>query len=195
MNKTYYRFFGGLLTAQERWLNRMARQGLRLVETGKLSYTFAPCTPGQYQYRVEFVGQKSREGGEDYAAFLEEFGYRTFFKNINLNFSVGKVQARPWADQGGRLATNGRTYNRELLIVEGPGEEPLQLRTTYEDRVGYCTTLQRPWLYAFLAALLFSALLESPAVGLVLAAVCLVPLALFQREKAHLRRKARTQEW
>lgn len=26
-------------------------------------------------------------------------------------------------------------------------------------------------------------------------AVCLVPLALFQREKTHLRRKARTQEW
>ena len=194
MNKTYYRFFGGLMASQERWLNRMAQQGLRLVETGKLSYTFAPCQPGQYQYRVEYVGNKSRQGGEEYAEFLEGFGYRTFFKNINLNYSVGKVQLRPEADPGGRLATNRTTYNRELLIVEGPGGEPLQLWTTHEDRLTYCKTLQKPWLVAAIAAVLLGVLTESSA-GFVLAAVCLVPLALFQREKHFLRRQAQTQEW
>ena len=39
-------------------------------------------------------------------------------KNINLNYSVGKVRWRPWAEIGGRIATNTTTFNRELLIVE-----------------------------------------------------------------------------
>ena len=30
----------------------------------------------------------------------------------------GKVRLRPWAEKGGRIATNATTFNRELLIVE-----------------------------------------------------------------------------
>ena len=45
-------------------------------------------------------------------------GYSVFYKNINLNYSVGKVRWRPWAEIGGRIATNTTTFNRELLIVE-----------------------------------------------------------------------------
>ena len=40
MSKTCYRFFGGLLTAQENWLNKMSERGYRLVQTGKLLYKF-----------------------------------------------------------------------------------------------------------------------------------------------------------
>lgn len=31
----YYRFFGGLLTAQEHWLNKMSEKGYRLIRTEK----------------------------------------------------------------------------------------------------------------------------------------------------------------
>ena len=31
MSKKYYRFFGGLLTAQEDWLNKMSEKGYRLI--------------------------------------------------------------------------------------------------------------------------------------------------------------------
>lgn len=34
MSKKCYRFFCGLLTAQENWLNKMSEKGYRLVQTG-----------------------------------------------------------------------------------------------------------------------------------------------------------------
>ena len=67
---------------------------------------------------MEFIGQKSKANAEDYHDFLEEMGYSVFYKNINLNYSVGKVRWRSWAEIGGRIATNTTTFNRELLIVE-----------------------------------------------------------------------------
>ena len=112
-----YRFFGGLLRSQEKWLNKMAAKGFRLVRTGKLLYEFESCSPDEFQYRVEFIGQRSRANAEDYCCFLEDLGYKVFYKNINLNYSIGKVRLRPWAEKGGRIATNSTTYNRELLII------------------------------------------------------------------------------
>ena len=118
MNKKCYRFYGGLIASQEKWLNRMAKKGYRLIRAGKLFYEFEECKPGQVQYCVEFIGQKSKESAADYARFLEDCGYHVFFKNINLNWSVGKAVVRPWADKGGRIATNSTTFNLQLLIVE-----------------------------------------------------------------------------
>lgn len=40
MSKKCYRFFGGLLTVQKNWLNKMAEKGYRLIRTGKLLYEF-----------------------------------------------------------------------------------------------------------------------------------------------------------
>ena len=79
MKKKYYRFYGSLITAQARWLNRMAESGLRLVRAEKLLYEFEECEPGKYQYQVEFIGQKSMEGAKEYHDFLEDMGYRVFF--------------------------------------------------------------------------------------------------------------------
>ena len=36
MSKKYYRFFGGLLTAQEHWLNKMSEKGYRLIRAEKI---------------------------------------------------------------------------------------------------------------------------------------------------------------
>jgi hypothetical protein len=47
----------------------MSEKGFRLVRAGKLLYEFEPCTPGQYQYQVELVADKSKENAEDYALF------------------------------------------------------------------------------------------------------------------------------
>ncbi len=57
MSKRCYRFYGGLLTSQEKWLNGMAERGYRLIRAEKLLYEFEACKPGQYQYRLEFVGR------------------------------------------------------------------------------------------------------------------------------------------
>lgn len=147
MGKKYYRFFWGFMRRQERWLNEMADKGHRLVATGKTWYEFEDCQPGAYRYAVEFVGGKSREDARNYAAFLEDCGYRVLFKNWNLNYSVGKVVYRPWANKGGRLATSGGTYNRELLLVEKANDgKPFALHTTDEDIRAYEKNLRRPLL-------------------------------------------------
>ena len=55
MSKKCYRFFGGLLNTQEKWLNKMSEKGYRLVRTGKLLYEFEKCKPDEVTYFVEFI--------------------------------------------------------------------------------------------------------------------------------------------
>ena len=100
MSKKCYRFFGGLLNTQEKWLNKMSEKGYRLVRTGKLLYEFEKCKPDEVTYCVEFIGEKSKESSIDYANFLEDMGYKVFFIYINLNYSVVKVRWRPWDGAG-----------------------------------------------------------------------------------------------
>ena len=95
-----YRYFGPMLRAQAKWLNKMARRGWRLADTGKLDYSFVPCEPGEYQYAVDYVGNFSRGHGEDYAQFLAGCGYRTWFKTVNLQWSRGKVRWNPAGEPG-----------------------------------------------------------------------------------------------
>lgn len=194
MSELYYRYFGGLLTAQQKWLNHMAEQGKRLVRTGKMTYEFEHCSPGQVQYCVEFVAHRSAEEAEKYGAFLEEMGYRVFRKNLNLNYSVGKVRWRPWADRGGRVATAATTFDRELLIVEREHEEtPFQLHTSYEDLIAYYTRLRGPWLFLFLFLGVLAAAEGSLMLGLMAAGV-LIPTLIYQRQIGRLKAKAAIHE-
>ena len=66
MSKKCYRFFGGLLNTQEKWLNKMSEKGYRLVRTGKLLYEFEKCKTDEVTYCVEFIGEKSKESSIDY---------------------------------------------------------------------------------------------------------------------------------
>lgn len=189
MNKNCYRYFGGLLTAQERWLNRMAGRGWRLIRTGRLGYIFAPCAPSEYAYRVEFIAHMSAEKAAKYREFLGELGYVVFVKNINLNYSLGKVRLRPWAETGGRIATNPTTFNRELLIVEKHADgEPFQLHTTYADRIAYTRRLRNPYLWM---ALIFAAawLLTRTWVWGIPALLAAIPAAAYQIELMRLKRE------
>lgn len=195
MSRTYIRFFGGFLTLQEWWLNKMARRGYRLVHTTKATYTFVPCRSGEYQYCVEFIGEKSRRSAQEYRAFLEEMGYKVFYKNINLNYSVGKVRWRPWAQSGGQLATHATTFDRELLIVEKKADgKPFALHTTYADRMAYIRRVQRPWLCFLVLSALGYGLTRAWAWG-VFAALCLAVVLAQTAEWLLLRRQAKTEEW
>ncbi|WP_251208649.1 DUF2812 domain-containing protein [Acetatifactor aquisgranensis] len=195
MSKKCYRYYGSLLVSQANWLNKMAEKGYRLIRTGKMLYEFEECTPGQYQYCVGFIGQMSKESAADYARFLEDVGYRVFFKNINLNWNVGKVVVRPWAEQGGRLATNSTTFNRELLIVEKETDgKPFELHTTYEDKANYCKQMRRPWLYLFLVSVVLGILMRTWVWG-VFGAISVVGLLMCQIELLRLNKQAKTKEW
>ena len=173
MNKKCYCFFGGLLDTQAKWLNQMSQKGYRLVRTGTLLYEFEKCKPDEVTYCVEFIGEKSKDNATDYANFLEDMGYKVFFKNINLNYSVGKLRLRPWAEMGGRIATNATTFNRELLIVEKANDgKPFELHTSYADKEKYYRNLRNPWLFLLLLFALFAIIKHSIILGIFFLGFC-----------------------
>lgn len=195
MNKKCYRFFGGLLMAQTNWLNKMAAKGYRLSRAEKVLYEFEPCTPGKYQYQVEFIGQNSKEQADDYARFLEDCGYRVFYKNINLNYSVGKVVWRPWAKPCGRVATNATTFNRELLIVEKEADgRDFELHSTYEDKIAYCKGLRKPWLFLLLVSAVLGIAMRAWVWG-IFAIVSLSGVLVYEIELAKLQKQSKSREW
>ena len=195
MSKKCYRFFGGLLNAQAKWLNKMSEKGYRLVRTGRMLYEFEKCNPDEVTYCVEFIGEKSKDNATDYANFLEDMGYKVFFKNINLNYSVGKVRLRPWAEMGGYIATNATTFNRELLIVEKANDgKPFELHTSYEDKENYYRNLRNPWLLILLMFAIFAVAKRSVVFG-VLALVSLIPVLVYQTKVMQNKREGKTKEW
>ena len=95
MSKKCYRFFGGLLNTQEKWLNKMSEKGYRLVRTGKLLYEFEKCKPDEVTYCVEFIGEKSKESSIDYAKLNIEnpiIRINTAFKGCS---SLEKISVLP----------------------------------------------------------------------------------------------------
>lgn len=194
MSKKYYRYFGCLLSAQEKWLNKMSARGYRLIRAEKLLYEFEECSREQYQYCIEFIAQKSKKDAEDYRTFLEDMGYNVFFKNINIDYSVGKVRYRPWAERGGRIAADSAAFNRELLIVEKKNDgRNFELHTSYEDRIAYCKTTRNPWLCLFLLSAGFGIIQHSPAIG-IMSVVTLIPIIHYQIEIVKISRKAKIKE-
>ncbi len=195
MRKKCYRFFGGLLIAQANWLNKMSEKGYRLVQTGKMLYEFEECKPNKVKYYVEFIGHKTKDDAKDYYDFLEGMDYKVFYKNINLNYSIGKIRWRPWAEKGGRIATNNSTFNRELLIVEKKNDgKPFELHTSFEDKENYYRNLRNPWLLILLMFVIFTVMDRSLVFG-VFALISLFPVIIYQMEIMKVRYEAKTKEW
>ena len=195
MSKKCYRFFGGLLDTREKWLNKMSGMGYRLVRTGKMLYEFERCRPNEFQYRIDFIGEKSKADAEEYRRFLEDMGYKVFFKNINLNYSAGKLRWRPWAEKGGRIAANSTTFNRELPIVEKKNDGKLfELHTSYEDKARYYANLRNPRLMLFIFFGAFWAAQRSVPF-LILGAISLVPTLIYHTHAVKNSREAKTREW
>lgn len=179
MNKVYHRFFAGAMKSQARWLNKMSERGYRLVNTGKTSYEFEECEPGEYEYCVEYVGDKSKENADSYKVFLEEIGYKVWYKNINLNYSTGKVAYNPFAEKGGRVISSETTLNRELFIIERTKDtKPFELHTSLEDKLKYYRRLRNGWIYIFGLFTVLFLLNRTFALG-VIAAILFVPLIIF----------------
>ena len=195
MSKKCYRFFGGLLQRQEEWLNKMAEQGYRLIAVGKMSYEFEECTPGCMEYRVEYIGSKSQNSSQDYFQFLEDMGYKVFFKNINLNYSIGKVRYRPWAEKGGRISTNNTTFNKELLIVEKRKDgKPFDLHTSFDDKIQYYESLRKPYAIYFILFLLLGVLTKTLLFSL-LGFIPLVPALIYHHQVRILKKESVSKEW
>ena len=189
MKKSVRKFFWLYFTSQEQWLNKMSDEGWRLMGTTISGYEFEECEKGKYRYKVAYVANRSKESAEEYVKALEDCGYRVFYKNANLNYSTGKVEYRPWAEEGGRVATEKTTLHKELLIIEKENDgTEFALCATYEQRYGsYCK--MRMWgLIGFVLALLLASVGKSIVWG-ILAVLPLAWAVLFHSEIGKLKRE------
>lgn len=204
MNNKKLRYFWGFNKAHQNWLNKMSASGYRLVKTGKLSYEFEKCKPYEYQYYVDFVGQKSYEKLEDYIMFLNDMGYNTFSKNINLNWNLGKVSLRPYGEGNGKLSASlgihnsYGTYNKELLIVEKLNDgKPFELHTSNEDRYYMCRIRRNAALNLAVIMILFlgiffikeAAIDTGKIVFFILTLISIIPLCIFQYKLKQLKKE------
>jgi hypothetical protein len=201
--KKYCRFFGGFLDAQENWLNKMAQKGYRLISTGKMTYDFEECQPGEYQYAVEFVAQQSFTSAKEYRTFLEELGYKVFYKNINLNFSIGKMKWRPYGRGMGQISTNPGSYNKELFIVEKKNDgKPFNLHTTNYDKANYYKPLRNAWLTIAVMPFAFAVwyYLDKSYVSKevitfgILGLLCSIPIIKYQKRISFFSRRSNIEE-
>ena len=200
--KRCYRFFVGFLTAQEKWLNKMARDGWRLIKTTELSYVFEPCKPDEYEYRIDFIAQMSLPESKEYLTFLKDMGYDVLYKNSNLNWSAGKIRWRPFGRGMGQFTTNPGTFNRELLIVGKKKDgKPFELHSTNEDKADYFKTLRNAWLslsvlflvfavWKFISETMTTTFLVLGVVGI----LSLIPVILYQSDIHRFRKTAEIQE-
>lgn len=161
-----FRYFFDFIIGQENWLNNMAERGFRLKNCGKISYVFEECKPSEYEYAIEYVGDKSYSKAKDYQKYLEDMGFRSFTKNINLNLSYGKVKWRPYAKGMGQIATSPGGINKELLILEKKKDgKPFKLHTDIRDKLHTYKTIRRSYLYAVLVLLGLVAMTFIPGVS------------------------------
>lgn len=209
MSRTVFRYFFDFLDGQEKWLNSMAARGYRLKKCGKLSYTFEECMPNKYEYAIEFVGDKSYSKAREYRDFLESLGYRSFTKNINLNFSYGKLRWRPYAKGMGQIAASPGGFNRELLILEKTRDgKPFDLHTDICDKLRIYRSVRRAYAWAVLLMFGLTAVTFIPnassasadtiwgirAVVLILGVLFAVPAAKYTTLVSRLRKESRVFE-
>nr|WP_295971250.1 DUF2812 domain-containing protein [uncultured Bacillus sp.] len=146
MTKKFFRYFGGFLSTQEKWLNAMSAKGYRLIKVRKFVYEFEVAEKNQYQYRIEFVAHLSNNCNKEYRDFLNDLGYTIFTKNFNVNYSIGKIRWRPYGKGMGQISNPGN-FNKELLIVEKKNDDkPFELHSTFSDRAEYCKPIRNMWL-------------------------------------------------
>jgi len=163
-------------------------------------YEFDSCSPEQYQYAVEFIADKSKKDSQEYKAFLEGCGYKVFYKNINVSYSVGKVRFRPWAKGSGKFATSSTTYNKELLIVEKQNDgKPFELHTTANDRIEYLKKWQNVWFTYFAMFALMGGLFafSTPIASVILGGIGILALILviaYQIQIVKIKKQIETEE-
>lgn len=196
MSKKVIKYFAFFVESQQKWLNEMAKEGCRLVKTGKLTYEFEKCAPGEYEYCLDFVAEKSLSELNNYKAFLKETGYNVFSKNVNLNWSFGKVRFRPYGKGLGKISTTPGTFNKEILIVEKKCDgKPFILHTTGEDKLRYYKTQRNAalWFVVFAVFMLVFGQYNNwmPAAKIIiffLAVLGIVPLVTLQRKIIRINR-------
>lgn len=144
------KFFFDPISKLEPWLNRKAEQGYRLVWAKTSLFRFEP-TAAPVRYAVQYLGGRDPEENAAYLRMLAEAGLRTFRVPVNQgSMAFGKIRFRPYARGTGKFANSFQDFNREILIVENPGETVQPLLTDPKDLARMYRDVRNTYAYGAL---------------------------------------------
>lgn len=69
---------------EEKWLNEMSAKGLALVDYSFCRYSFEPCEPGEYSFKIQLLEHNpNHPESEQYIRFMEETGAEQVASYLN----------------------------------------------------------------------------------------------------------------
>lgn len=148
------KFFLNPIEDIESWLNSVAKDGYRLKSVDNFLYDFEK-TDKKYSYSTQFVGANVPKENKEYLEMLSESGLRTFRAPLNQgNIALFKVKFRPYAKGSAKLSNSFNGYNKEILIVEGEGENPPKLLSSNKDLEKEYKNIKNAYLQGFVIMIL-----------------------------------------
>ena len=82
---------------EEKWLNEMAAKGLALVDYTFCRYSFEPCEPGEYSFKIQLLeNNPCHPESEQYIRFMEETGAEQVASYLNWVYFRKKTAEGPF---------------------------------------------------------------------------------------------------
>ena len=82
---------------EEKWLNEMAAKGLALVDYSIFRYSFEPCEPGEYSFKIQLLEHNpNHPESEQYIRFMEETGAEQVASYLNWVYFRKKTSEGPF---------------------------------------------------------------------------------------------------
>ncbi len=109
---------------EETWLNRMAKNGLALIDYSWCKYTFEDAEKGEYIYRIELLEQlATHEKSREYIAFMEDSDVECIATYMRWVYFRKKAEDGPFdlfSDLDSKLAHYRRVQKfwQALIILE-----------------------------------------------------------------------------
>ncbi|MBP1574433.1 MAG: DUF2812 domain-containing protein [Oscillospiraceae bacterium] len=98
MRKVIKKFFWAWeYEKEEKWLNEMAAKGLALVDYSFCRYSFEPCEPGEYSFKIQLLEHNpNHPESEQYIRFMEETGAEQVASYLNWVYFRKKTSEGPF---------------------------------------------------------------------------------------------------
>ena len=99
---------------EEKWLNEMAAKGLALVDYSICRYSFEPCEPGEYSFKIQLLEHNpNHPESEQYIRFMEETGAEQVASYLNWVYFRKKT-----AEGAFELFSDIESKMNHLLLVK-----------------------------------------------------------------------------
>lgn len=152
MNKI--KIFLNPIEGREKFLNRIASEGYRLVRSGSIVHEFEK-TNSKYKYAVQYIGYMNNKERKNYTEFLNDMNLKVSTAPLNIGkLSFGNVKLRPYNSPKSMIATSPGMINKEILIIETQGNKEVPIFSDMESKNLDINRRKAPYYYLLIFSVL-----------------------------------------